>query len=224
VDKREAAAVLAQCKWLKDNIKRWEDAAKTVLSHELSPGERAAAVDAEGTQLGFAAMVAGRREVKINDEHAFTAWVAQRWPTEMSQQIKPEFRAKLFDQAKTLGGVPDPVDGTVCPFVAVVGYDPFPKVTLSEWADSVLTQRIKQKKLMDVITPPSELPAPEGTRETAEMYRSDPPAAQHISPETQLSDSPTVEPEPELDPEPGTWDEPTTFESSHAVRQRRGYE
>jgi hypothetical protein len=217
VDKREAAAVLAQCKWLKDNIKRWEDAAKGILSHELSPGERAAAIDGDGVQLGFAAMVQGRREVKVNDEAAFTAWVAQRWPTEMSQQIKPEFRAKLFDQAKTLGGVPDPADGTLCPFVAVVGYDPFPKVTLSEWADSVLTQRIQKKLLMEVITPPSELPEAKAA------------GPQQVAPDVadalkQLSDNPTVDPEPVLDPEPGTWDEPTTFEDSHAVRQRRGLE
>lgn len=199
MDKREAAAVLAQCKWLKDNIKRWEEAAKTVLSHELEPGERAAAVDSEGVQLGFAAMVAGKREVKVENEEAFTAWVAQRWPTEMAQAIRPKFRKLLEDKAKVLGSLPDEIDGTICPYLTVVAYDQYPRVTLSEWADAVLSQRIKTNLLMDVITPPSEIP----------------------SAQVELSGNRTVEPEPELDPEP-VWSESTTFENSDAVRQRRG--
>jgi hypothetical protein len=227
VDKREAAAVLAQCKWLRDNIKRWEDAAKKTLSLELEPGERAAAVDSEGVQLGFAAMVAGRKEVKVSDEAAFTAWCAERWPTEITRAVKPAFRKALEDKAKLLGGLPDEVTGLMCPYVTVVGYDPFPKVTLSEWADAVLSHRIQQKKLMEVITPPSELPPSDVVYERIPdgilpAEHDEDPSAPTKYLHVELSETRTVDPEPEVDPEPRLWDESTTFEDSDAVRQRRG--
>jgi hypothetical protein len=158
VDKREAAGVLAQTKWLKDQIKGWEAAAKDVLMGELQAGERATATAPDGAKLGYVTKANGKRTMQIDNEDGFLAWVQMRYPSEIVQSIRPAFVKKLQERALDKGALID-AKGEVCPHVSIVYGDEYTFVTLDKLADILITQSIQQRKLMDVITPPSELPA-----------------------------------------------------------------
>src|SRR5436305_14538383 len=107
MSKREAAGVLAQTKWLKDQIKGWEDAAKSVLLHALEGGERTKAVAPDGTELGKVSIVEGRKTMRIDNEEGFLMWVKSRYPHEIVETVRPAFVKLCEDKVKKLGGLPD---------------------------------------------------------------------------------------------------------------------
>lgn len=210
MDKRDAAGILAQTKWLKDRIKEWEESAKAVLLQELDEGEKTTAVSPSHNKLGFVTKAKGKRGMVINNEAGFLAWVQMRYPTEVEQSVRPAFIKLCQEKVVKLGGLPD-ANGELCPHVSLSQGEPYTFVTLDEFAGALIGQEIMQRKLMDVITPASELPSPPTHT----------PAEDHPGFDDDMGD---IDPEPELDDEmgPPNWPESSTFEQSDSVRQRRG--
>jgi hypothetical protein len=220
MDAREAAGTLAMCKWLKDQVKTWEAAAKDVLSHALTTGEKSAAISPDGQVLGFVTAAKGKRSMKIDNEAGFLAWVQQRYPTEVEQSVRPAFVKACQEKTLKYGALIDGA-GEVCPHVSLHEGDGYTMVTLNELADYLIRERFKARPALDAVTPKSELPG----------------ASEHIS-EAQDYDAGTIVPvaegdsasaaaeqPPDLEDEqvgPPNWGESNTFETSDAVRLRRG--
>lgn len=203
---REAAGVLAQCKWLRDNISRWEAAAKDVLARELVAGERIAAIAPDGTNLGSVTRTMGARSMQVDNEAGFVAWVEQRYPTEIERVVRPAFLKLCGEKVKSLGALPD-ANGEMCPHVSRAQADPYAKVTLADDADMQMLRMVLQRPLMEVITPESEL-----STDTGDVQL------------TQYEGRPWVDEPPEefIEEGPPNWAESNTFESSPAVKDKRG--
>lgn len=126
----DPVAQLALCSWLKKQIRQWEAEAKAELS--MQPGERkAAAIGAK--PLGFVTLARGKRSTHVDDE-AFVQWVADRWPGEIVQSVRPAFRTKMLDLAVKRGALIDD-QGEVCEAVTVSYGEPYPTTQLSDEAD-----------------------------------------------------------------------------------------
>jgi hypothetical protein len=90
-----------------------------------SGAERVRVHDDDGTDLGAVSITAGRTSAKVTDVAAFTAWVADRYPTEMVQQVREAFARKLLDAAVAAGEPVDAVTGELMPGVQVCTGEPF---------------------------------------------------------------------------------------------------
>ena len=92
---RTAAAKLAVCKWIRDQVGKWEDEAKAELS-DMVAGDRQAALLA-GYKIGTVTMCEGRRGFRVIDENRLGEWVAARWPEQIQTvvQIHPAFMRAL---------------------------------------------------------------------------------------------------------------------------------
>lgn len=135
---------LAVCKWLRDRIKVWEDEAKAELA--MLPGERKSAM-VNGYPLGFVTLTQGRKTVKVVNEAALVAFVAEHYPTELEQSVRPAFREKLLDQFKRLGALTDP-DGVVHDgLIELVEGDPYPMTKLTADADRTMAEFLAAGRL-----------------------------------------------------------------------------
>lgn len=214
MDARQAAGVLAQLKWLRDQIKLAEDDAKKVLALELKGGERASAIAADGTELGTVTMAQGAKSMQIDNEDGFTAWVALKYPTEIVRTVAPAFVKVCADKVKVLGHLPD-ANGVPCPHVSLAVGDPKPTTNLSKDAQYLMQAMIEKRLLPDMLTYP-ELEMKPDTSEVID--------GEVLSQSDSTEPEPVLEQEPDLEDElgPPHWRESGTFESSDAVRQRRG--
>jgi hypothetical protein len=211
MDERQAAGVLAQCKWLRDQIKIQEDAAKAVLARHKLGGERVAAIMPDGTPLGTVTIAQGARTMQIDNEEGFLSWVQQRYPTEVIRSVRPAFIKQCGDRVKADGVLTD-ANGEVCPHVSLVTGDPKPTTNLSKDAALLLQQMIERRYLPDML----EYPAIEQGEIVAEIVE--------VRQNASVEEEPDLgEPEPDLeDMGPPHWRESSTFENSDVVRQRRG--
>src|SRR5690606_41618909 len=66
----------------------------------------------------------GRPSARVVDEIAFAAWVAQRYPSEIVQSVRPAFAKRLLDEAAKLGDPVDPQTGEVMPGVEAAQGEP----------------------------------------------------------------------------------------------------
>ena len=117
-----AVTTLAICKWLREQVSRWEADAKRELN--MRAGAREPAM-INGIEVGTVTMTRPSRTVIVKDEDALLAWVQDNVPTEVEtvQRIRPAYRTKLLDQVKNLGALVD-ADGVV--------YDGIVEVSLGE--------------------------------------------------------------------------------------------
>jgi len=138
----DPVAQLALCAWLKKQIRTWEAEAKAALA--MLPGERmAASIDKK--PLGFVTLAHGKRSTHVDDD-AFTEWVEQRYPTEITKAVRPAFRSKLLAQALSRGALIDD-DGEVCDAVMVSRGDPYPTTQLSDEADITVSALLSKGQL-----------------------------------------------------------------------------
>lgn len=224
MDAREAAGVLAQCKWLRDEIKGWEAAAKDVLRRQLAAGEKKAAIAPDGQVLGFATMANGKRSMHIDNAAGFLAWVQQRYPTEVEQTVRPAFVAKCQENVLKYGALIDG-KGEVCPHVSLAQGDPYATTTLNELADYLIRERFKARPALEAVTPQSEYDPTEaliadGDYVVADISGRDVGDELPVNIEAQDHEQP-----PDLEDDqvgPPNWGESNTFETSDAVRLRRG--
>jgi hypothetical protein len=214
MDSRQAAGVLAQCKWLRDQIKIQEDAAKAVLQRELRGGERAVAELPDGTELGSVTMAQGAKSMQIDNEAGFIAWVASKYPSEIERAVRPAFVKQCAEKVKELGHLPD-ANGVPCPHVSLAVADPKVSTNLPKDADYRMQQLIESRTLPTMFEYPAIAARIEAVdAETGEVIDS----TYEV-----VEDEPPLEPEPDLeDMGPPHWNESGTFENSDTVRRRRG--
>lgn len=109
--RRDALVTLAMCAWLRKHISKIEDRAK-VDADVTMPEEKSAAV-VGGKVVAYTSRITRRPELKVLDPDAFTAWVAEHYPSEVMQSVRPAFLSILQDQARQTGAVLGP-GGEVC--------------------------------------------------------------------------------------------------------------
>ncbi len=140
----EPAATLALCKWLKDRIKEWEEAAKAELG--LLPGERAAATIG-GKVLAFITLTQGRKTAKVVNEMALLDFVQRFYPGEVVPQVNPAFRDKLVKDVQRLGALVDP-DGEVHDgVIEMTAGAPYPMTKLVDDADQAMADLLAAGRL-----------------------------------------------------------------------------
>lgn len=117
MSRRTAASKLVVCKWLRDQIRDWETAAKAELEHSgMIPDDRESGTMGD-LKIGTATFCNGKRELVITDDQGFALWVQDRWPDEVETTlvVNPAFERKLVERAKTRGALIDD-EGEVCPY------------------------------------------------------------------------------------------------------------
>jgi hypothetical protein len=134
---RRAAAKLAVCKWIRDQVGKWEDEAKAELS-DMVAGDRQAAQLA-GYQIGTVGMYEGKRDFRVIDDNRFGEWVAERWPEEVGHivQVRPDFRRVLAARAREHGALIDDA-GEVCPWAELRHGEPYLMTRTNRDMDAVI--------------------------------------------------------------------------------------
>ena len=134
---RRAAAKLAVCKWIRDQVGKWEDEAKAELS-DMVAGDRQAAQLA-GYQIGTVGMYEGKRDFRVIDDSRFGEWVAERWPEEVEHivQVRPDFRRVLAARAREHGALIDNA-GEVCPWAELRHGEPYLMTRTNRDMDAVV--------------------------------------------------------------------------------------
>lgn len=232
---RQAAGILAQCKWLRDNIKQWEDQAKDVLSREVSAGERVKAIALDGTEIGSVTRAEGARSMQITNEDGFLMWVKQRYPTEVVETVRPSFVKVCAEKVKALGGLPD-ANGELCPHVSLEHADPKSSVSIGDNDRAQIENMFMSRHVPDVMAALNPPGVVQGDAAVASLQQQEWDAIQERAVidayaevtgyEVSQSDSPEpepddIEPEPFIEEGPPNWPESNTFETSDSVRKRR---
>lgn len=220
-ESRRAAGILAQCKWLRDQINKWETQAKEVIARELEGGERTKAVAPDGTVIGSVTRAEGARSMSIDNEEGFLMWVKQRYPHEVVETVRPAFVKLCAEKVKVLGGLPD-ANGELCPHVSLSRNEPSISARLTDQERAVIEDMFMHRHMPEVMSQTVdakvlELPG-DPTYPTMKEYE----AARREFPSatpTELNDS--VDPEPYIEEGPPNWTDSNTFETSDAVHQRR---
>jgi len=113
--RRDAAAILGLCQFVKKQIGKIEDAAKAVADVSF-PDEKVAGVYAgRVVSHTYRGSRKPREPFTIKDEAAFVAWVAERWPSEITAAIRKSFLDNvLIANATEHGGFIIDDQGEVC--------------------------------------------------------------------------------------------------------------
>lgn len=123
---RELSRVVMAAKLLADSAREEGAAAKEQLVSRMADEgvERARVHGDGGEDFGTVVLTSGRVEARLVDEAAFTAWVQERYPEEVTPQVRRPFRDRLLAHAARAG---DPVDeqGELVPGVVVMAGDPY---------------------------------------------------------------------------------------------------
>lgn len=101
---------LAVLKALEERVKAAKNTVTTSLLDEMGPGDSRGAVLEDDTRLGRASYNDGRLSIFIEDEATFTTWVRENHPTELVEQVRPSFRDRVLNEAKTTGELPPGVN------------------------------------------------------------------------------------------------------------------
>lgn len=135
----ELALHLALLRVVADLVKDSRTAAATAAQATLDTGERLSARLPGGERIASVTMANGKTEAKVTDEDAFTAWVADTYPTEVEQitVVRESFRRRLLDHAKQ-AGAPVTSTGEAIPGVQIVQGDPYPSVRLADDARAIV--------------------------------------------------------------------------------------
>jgi hypothetical protein len=147
---RRAAGILAQCKWLRDQIAVWERQAKGVIASELEGGERTKAVAADGTVIGAVTRAEGARSMQIDNEEGFLMWVKSRYPHEVVETVRPAFIKLCAEKVKVLGGLPD-ANGELCPHVSLVRGEPTISAKLGDQDKAVIADMFMHRHMPEVM-------------------------------------------------------------------------
>jgi hypothetical protein len=237
-ESRRAAGILAQCKWLRDQIGVWERQAKGVIARELEGGERTKAVAADGTIIGAVTRAEGARSMQIDNEEGFLMWVKSRYPHEVVETVRPAFVKLCAEKVKVLGALPD-ANGELCPHVSLVRGEPTISARLGEQDKAVIEDMFMHRHVSEVMAEVAP-PTPVGTIESG-LIRSVPADEEwevytgHLDDTTQAAvayaqsvadalppvSNDTPDPEPFIEEGPPNWPDSNTFETSDPVRQRR---
>jgi hypothetical protein len=159
---RTAAAKLAVCRWIRDQVRRWEDEAKAELG-DMVAGDRRAALLA-GYTIGTVTMCEGKRQFHVVDDRRLGEWVAERWPEQIETivQVRPAFLNILAARALKHGALIDD-DGEVCPWAELRRGEPYLMTKPGRDIDGVMQGLLYRGYTIDSII--RELP--EGTTDAS---------------------------------------------------------
>lgn len=146
VSRRDAAQVLAMCAWVKKQVGKIEEKAKAEADVTFPEEKTAGVVD--GTVVSYTSRVSRKPELKILDDGAFVAWVAEYYPTEIMPAIRPAFLAELKERAIEVGAVISS-DGEVCEAVELDEPIVYTTTRLTKDADATL-QPLLSMPLVDL--------------------------------------------------------------------------
>lgn len=149
-EKRRAAGILAQCKWLRDQISAWERQAKEVLAKEVTPGERVKAVALDGTEIGSVTRAEPARSMQIDNEEGFLMWVKQRYPHEVTEEVRAAFIKLCAEKVKVLGCLPD-ANGEPCPHVSLARSEPSISARMDDQQRALIEQMFMSRHMPDVM-------------------------------------------------------------------------
>lgn len=135
----EIATRLAVLKVLSDLVKTQTDDAKTSVTEQMTPGDRLTATLPDGTKVASVTMAEPRASVKVVDEAAFVAWVAEEYPGEIVQAVRESFRTKVLDAVRR-NGAPIDHNGAVTRGVEIVERDPYVTVRPTSGASEAVAQ------------------------------------------------------------------------------------
>lgn len=148
-DLQRAARTVVTAKLLADVVKGEGDRAKADVDAAMAElgVERLRVADGSGGDAGTLSRVPGRTSARITDEAAFERWVAERYPDQMIQAVRPGFRERLLHAAMQAG---DPVDvtGEVIPGVEVVAGEPYVSFRASSGAKSRMRDLLASSGLL----------------------------------------------------------------------------
>lgn len=133
--RRDATQVLAMCAWVKKQIGKVEDQAKAIADVSI-PDEKAAGLVGD-TVVSYTSRIARQPELAITDSDMFTAWVAEHYPTELVQAVRPSFMTVLRDNARIAGAVLGP-GGEVCEYAELADPVIYTITRLTKDADRAL--------------------------------------------------------------------------------------
>lgn len=133
--RRDATQVLAMCAWVRRQIGKVEDQAKAVADVSI-PEEKAAGLVGD-VVVSYTSRVARQPELHISDNDAFTAWVAEHYPTELVHAVRPSFLTVLRDNARATGAVLGP-GGEVCEHAELADPVVYTTTRLTKDADKAL--------------------------------------------------------------------------------------
>lgn len=142
----DPAATLAVCRWLEKRIKQWVETAKAELVEDMLSGERRQARVA-GHRLGLVSLTDSRRTVRVIDEAGLVAFVAEHYPTEIVQAVRPAFLDRLKAEVLDRGALIDR-DGVVHDGLLEISESaPYPMVRLDKGADETITNLLASARI-----------------------------------------------------------------------------
>lgn len=150
MSRRDSLQVLAMCAWVRKHIAKIEDSAKADADVSM-PEEKSAAVVGD-TVVAYTSRISRKPELKVTDPDLFTAWVAEHYPTELTQTVRPAFLTVLRDNALQTGAVLGP-SGEVCEYAVLDDPVVYTSTRLTKDADVLepLLTRVNLADLPDYI-------------------------------------------------------------------------
>ena len=136
--RRDAAAILAMCAYVKKRIAKIEEAARDTA--DVTYPEEKTAGTVGGRVVSYTTRLSSRpRELfTILDDTGFIEWVAQRFPTEIVNTVRPSFLTVLAEKAHATSGVLIDDQGEVCEAVKVNDPTVYTRTTLTKDAAATL--------------------------------------------------------------------------------------
>lgn len=149
---QEAARTTMAAKLISDAVAAEHKPVKAELLDTMTAAgaERVRVTDADGDNLGTVSLSAGRASAKLTDPAAFTAWVAERYPSEMVQAVRGSFTGKVLEQATALGEAVDQATGEVIPGVEIVTGDPYVTVRPNDLARTRMRAMLLASGLLEL--------------------------------------------------------------------------
>lgn len=138
MSRRDAAAILALCAYLKKRIAKIEEAAR-VTADVTYPDEKTAGTVA-GTVVSYTSRITRKppEPFTMLNPGGFVEWVETRWPTEIEKAVRPSWLNMLAIAAAEHDGNVIDEDGEVCPWVKLNDPIVYTKTSLTKQADEVL--------------------------------------------------------------------------------------
>jgi hypothetical protein len=112
--------------------------------------ERVRVLDDDGLNLGAVTLACGDPRAKVVDDRAFLAWVVDRYPGEVVQQVRDAFTKKLLDGATAAGEPVDALTGEVVPGVELVAGDPYLMVRPAAGAKERMRETLLKSGLLQL--------------------------------------------------------------------------
>ncbi|GAA3510263.1 hypothetical protein GCM10022234_00620 [Aeromicrobium panaciterrae] len=137
-DTRTAAVRAAVAKFLEDRLKEARKVVNAEVLAVLDKGDRKAATLTDGTEIATVSVSKGRRELRVENEAEYIAWVKEHSPhnvykPEPREQVHGAYTKAVTSAAKVVDGFyVDETTGEVIPGLRQVLSDPTVSVRISE--------------------------------------------------------------------------------------------